>query len=106
MERFQPSADTHGVAIDRTDQDKTDAATAPFGGYWQPAAPQQLEQVRAYGAGIPPGATWQHMLTVPHDPAAVQPRTAANLSREVVLPALHLSCRFDDPCPVSGIWQP
>jgi TPR repeat protein len=114
----------------RPSDDRTDAAAAPFGGYWQPTAPHQPEQVRAYVASIPPGlyrpgepferlrfpdgngqgqisgVIWQRMLTVPHDQAAVQPKVAANLSREVVPPEPHMSCRFDAPCPVAGIWQP
>jgi TPR repeat protein len=114
----------------RPSDDKTDAAEAPFGGYWQPTAPHQSEQVRAYVSSIPPrlyrpgepferlrypdgagqgqitGLIWQRMLTVRHDQGEVAPKTAAGLSREVARPEPHVSCRFDAHCPVSGIWQP
>lgn len=114
----------------RQAEEKTNAAHAPVGGYWQPTAPHESEQVRAHLASISPGAyqlgeafdkiafpenssrgpipgvIWQRLLTVRRNDKAVAPQAAAGLSQEVVRPEPHVACRAGTACPVTGIWQP
>lgn len=111
-------------------EEKTSASHAPVGGYWQPTAPQQAEHVRAHLASIPPGAyqigeafdkiafpdnagigpipgvIWERLLTVRRNHKAVEPRSAAGLTQEIVRHEPYVSCRASTECPVTGIWQP
>ena len=100
----------------------SDAASAPFSAYWQPAPGQGLTQpARLVHAGVafrhfdvPDAAgtsrygsvTWERCLTIRHNHGAVEPRAARGLLREVARPEPWLSCACAQACPVSGVWQP
>ena len=108
----------------------TDALQAPFASYWQPTAPQENAEVRAFLNTIPPGLyhkgesfeqpryptgtgtrvisniVWQRVLTVRNNGGAVAPRAAAKLAREVVRPQPHMDCDGHKNCPRTGTWQP
>jgi len=114
----------------RPSDDKTIEAEALFTGYWQAAAPNELEQVQAWLANIPPGLyrsgeafnlprypqdmgsraiqglVWQHFLTIRHNHGAVEPLAAAGMTREVVFVEAHRACDARTPCPSTGTWQP
>jgi uncharacterized protein len=100
----------------------SDAPTAPFSAYWQPAAGQGLtEPARLFGedeafrhfnvldadgkSRYGP-VTWEQCLTIRYNHGAVEPRAARGLLREVARPEPLLSCACDLVCPVSGVWQP
>jgi hypothetical protein len=115
---FQPIAET------------TDAAQAPVASYWQPTAPHEAAEVRAFLAGIAPGLygkgeafeqprypsdmgskavdgiIWQRVLTARNDSGAVAPRTALRLSRQVARLAPPVECDGNKTCPYTGTWQP
>jgi hypothetical protein len=115
---FRPVADT------------TDATQAPVASYWQPTAPQEAAEVRAFLAGIAPGLygkgeafeqprypsdvgtktieriVWQRVLTVRNNGGAVAPRTALRLSRQVARPAPQVECNGNKECRITGTWQP
>ena len=100
----------------------SDAASAPFSAYWQPAQGQGLTQpARLVHAGVAfrhfdvadaagksryGGVTWEQCLTIRHNHGAVEPRAARGLLREVARPEPWLSCTCAQACPVSGVWQP
>ncbi|OEZ68823.1 hypothetical protein JAB5_47140 [Janthinobacterium sp. HH103] len=100
----------------------SDAPTAPFSAYWQPAAGQDLtEPARLFSEGEAfrhfsvldadgnsryGPVTWEQCLTIRHNHGAVEPRTVQGLLREVARPEPLLSCVCDQVCPVSGVWQP
>lgn len=111
-------------------KETTNALQAPVAGYWQPTAPQEAAEVRAFLADIAPGLygkgeafaqpripdgmgskaiagiVWQRVLTVRNDGGAVAPRTALRLSREVARLAPLVECAGNKTCPVTGTWQP
>jgi hypothetical protein len=111
-------------------QETTDALQAPVAGYWQPTAPREAGEVRAYLATIPPGqygkgeafdqprftdsmgarpipgVLWQRILTVHNDAGAVAPRTALRLSRQVARIEPPVACDGHKACPRTGTWQP
>lgn len=111
-------------------KETTDAPQAPVAGYWQPTAPQESAEVRAFLAGIAPGLygkgeafeqprfpdgmgskaiagiVWQRVLTVRNDGGAVAPRTALRLSREVPRLGPPVECAGNKTCPITGTWQP
>jgi len=111
-------------------KETTDAVQAPVAGFWQPTAPQEAPEVRAFLAGIAPGlygkgeafeqprlpndmgskaiagVIWQRVLTVRNDGGAVAPRTALRLSRQVARLAPAVECVSDKACPITGTWQP
>lgn len=115
---FRPVAETTGARL------------APFASYWQPTAPQDSADVRAFLSRIAPGLyakgedfdqpqypngmgtreipglVWQRVLTVRNNGSAVAPRTALRLSREVARPTPHMDCNSHQTCPVTGTWQP
>jgi hypothetical protein len=108
----------------------TDALQAPFASYWQPTAPKESAEVRAFLATIPPGLysrgepfeqprypsgtgkgtiagiVWQRVLTVHNNGGMVAPRTALRLSRQVPRLALPMECSGNKVCPITGTWQP
>jgi hypothetical protein len=108
----------------------TDAVQAPVAGYWQPKAPQEAGEVRAFLATIPPGLygkaetfeqprytngtgsraitglLWQRVLTMHNDGGAVAPRTALRLSRQVPRLDPPVSCAGGKACSRTGTWQP
>ena len=100
----------------------SDAPTAPFSAYWQPAAGQGLteparllrkgEEFRHFSVLDANGktrygpVTWEQCLTIRHNHGAVEPRAMHGLLREVTRPEPWLSCACDQACPVSGVWQP
>ena len=100
----------------------SDAPTAPFSAYWQPAAGQGLteparllrkgEEFRHFSVLDAAGktrygpVTWEQCLTIRHNHGAVEPRAARGLLREVARPEPLLSCACGQACPVSGVWQP
>ena len=100
----------------------SDAASAPFSAYWQPAQGQGLTQpARLVHAGVAfrhfdvadaagksryGGVTWEQCLTIRPNHGAVEPRAARGLLREVARPEPWLSCACGQACPVSGVWQP
>ena len=100
----------------------SDAASAPFSAYWQPAQGQGLTQpARLVHAGVAfrhfdvpdaagksryGGVTWEQCLTIRHNHGAVEPRAARGLLREVTRPEPLLICTCAQACPVSGVWQP
>lgn len=108
----------------------TDAVQAPFASYWQPTAPREAAEVRTFLATIPPGLygkgetfdqpryhsdagakvipgiVWQRVLTVRNNGGAVEPRTAARLSRQVARPTPYIECSSTKACPITGTWQP
>ena len=100
----------------------SDAPTAPFSAYWQPAAGQGLteparlfrkgEEFRHFSVLDADGksrygpVTWEQCLTIRHNHGAVEPRAAHGLLREVARPEPLLSCACGQACPVSGVWQP
>lgn len=108
----------------------TGAAQAPVASYWQPTAPQEAAEVRAFLAGIPPGLygkgeafeqprfpngmelkasdgiVWQRVLTVRNDNGAVTPRTALRLSRQVTRLEPPAECNGNKECRITGTWQP
>ena len=100
----------------------SDAPSAPFSAYWQPAAGQGLtEPARLFGEGEAfrhfsvldvagksryGPVTWEQCLTIRHNHGAVEPRAARGLLREVARPSPWLSCACGQACPVSGVWQP
>ena len=100
----------------------SDAPTAPFSAYWQPAAGQDLtEPARLFGEGEAfrhfstldadgnsryGPVTWEQCLTIRHNHGAVEPRAVQGLLCEVARPEPLLSCACDQACPVSGVWQP
>jgi hypothetical protein len=108
----------------------TDAAQAPVASYWQPTAPHEAAEVRAFLASIAPGLygkgeafeqpryqssmglkaidgiVWQRVLTVRNDSGAVAPRTALRLSRQVTRPAPQVECNGNEECRITGTWQP
>lgn len=103
---------------------------APFASYWQPTAPKESAEVRAFLATIPPGLysrgeafeqpgypngtgtgtiagiVWQRVLTVHNNGSIVAPRTALRLSRQVPRLLPPVECRGNKVCPVTGTWQP
>lgn len=111
-------------------KETTDALQAPVAGYWQPTAPQEAAEVRAFLAGIAPGlygkgetfegprfpdnmgskaiagVVWQRVLTVRNDSGAVAPRTALRLSRQVPRLDPPMECAGNKACPITGTWQP
>jgi len=111
-------------------KETSDALQAPVAGYWQPTAPQQAADVRTFLAGIAPGLygkgkafeqprfpgktgsnaiygiVWQRVLTVRNDGGAVAPRTAARLSRQVIVPEPRLVQDGNKTCSRTGTWQP
>lgn len=111
-------------------KETTDGLHAPVAGYWQPTAPQDAADVRAFLASIAPGLygkgeafeqprqpdgmgskiitgiVWQRVLTVRNDGGAVAPRTALRLSRQVPSLAPSVECVGNKVCPVTGTWQP
>ncbi|AQR70416.1 hypothetical protein BZG29_20430 [Janthinobacterium sp. LM6] len=100
----------------------SDAPTAPFSAYWQPAQGQGVtEPARLFGEGEEfrhfsmldaagksryGPVTWEQCLTIRHNHGAVEPRAARGLLREVARPEPLLSCACGQACPVSGVWQP
>lgn len=108
----------------------TDALQAPFASYWQPMAPKESAEVRAFLATIPPGlysrgeafeqprypggtgkgtiagVVWQRVLTVHNNNGMVAPRTALRLSRQVPRLAPPVECSGNKVCPITGAWQP
>jgi hypothetical protein len=108
----------------------TDALQAPVASYWQPTAPHEAAEVRAFLATIAPGlygkgeafeqprypsgmglkatagVVWQRVLTVHNDGGAVAPRTALRLSRQVARPAPQVECNGNKACAITGTWQP
>lgn len=108
----------------------TDAVHAPFSSYWQPTAPHEAAEVRTFlatiapglygkgeafdqprypsgaGAKVIPGVVWQRVLTLRNNGGAVEPRTAARLSRQVARPTPNIECDSNKACPVTGTWQP
>ena len=108
----------------------TDAPQAPFASYWQPTAPKESAEVRAFLATIPPGLysrgeafeqprypsgtgkgtiagiVWQRVLTVHNNGGMVAPRTALRLSRQVPRLASPVECSGNKVCPITGTWQP
>jgi hypothetical protein len=108
----------------------TDALQAPFASYWQPTAPKESAEVRAFLATIPPGlysrgeafeqprypsgtgkgtiagVVWQRVLTVHNNGGMVAPRTALRLSRQVPRLSTPVECSGNKVCPVTGTWQP
>lgn len=111
-------------------KETTDALQAPVAGYWQPTAPQESAEVRAFLASIGPGLygkgeafeqlrfqngaetrtiagiVWQRVLTVRNDGDAVTPRTALRLSRQVARLVPQVECEGDKACGITGTWQP
>lgn len=111
-------------------KETSDADKAPVGGYWQPTAPHEAPEVRAFLKSIPPGLygkgeafelqhdpranaakplrgiLWQRVLTVHNNGGAVEPRTAMRLSRQVTRPEPQRQCESHEACPVTGTWQP
>jgi len=116
--------------IFRPIEETTAALQAPVAGYWQPTAPQEAAEVRAFLAGIAPGLygkgeafeqprfpdgmgskvitgiVWQRVLTVRNDGGAVAPRTALRLSRQVPRLDPPVECAGSKACPITGTWQP
>lgn len=116
--------------IFRPIEETTAALQAPVAGYWQPTAPQEAAEVRAFLAGIAPGLygkgeafeqprfpdgmgskvitgiVWQRVLTVRNDGGAVAPRTALRLSRQVPRLDPPVECTGNKACPITGTWQP
>jgi hypothetical protein len=108
----------------------TDAPQAPFASYWQPTAPKESAEVRAFLATIPPGLysrgeafeqprypsgtgrgaiagiVWQRVLTVHNNGGMVAPRTALRLSRQVPRLSPPVACSGNKVCPITGTWQP
>lgn len=108
----------------------TDALQAPFASYWQPTAPKESAEVRAFLATIPPGLysrgeafeqprypsgtgrgaiagiVWQRVLTVHNNGGMVAPRTALRLSRQVPRLSPPVECSGNKVCPITGTWQP
>jgi hypothetical protein len=115
---FRPVAETTG------------APQAPFASYWQPTAPQEAAEVRAFLTTIPPGlysrgetfeqprypsgtgtrtiagVVWQRVLTVHNNGGIIAPRTALRLSRQVPRLAPQVEINGDKACPITGTWQP
>lgn len=111
-------------------KEATDSLQAPVAGYWQPTAPHEAAEVRAFLAGIAPGLygkgeafeqprfpdgmgskvitgiVWQRVLTVRNDGGAVAPRTALRLSRQVPRLDPPVECAGNKACPITGTWQP
>lgn len=111
-------------------RETAEALQAPFSSYWQPTAPHESAEVRAFLNTIPPGLyqkgepfeqlrypsgsgtgaipriVWQRVLTVRNNHGAVAPRAAEGLARQVAPPRAHLDCAPGTPCPVTGTWQP
>ena len=110
---------------------ETSSATeAPFASYWQPTAPRESVEVREFlgtiapglyrkgetfeqphypigtGTGVIAGIVWQRVLTVRNNGGAVAPRTAARVSRQVVLPEPRIVQDGDENCSHTGTWQP
>jgi len=114
----------------RAIKETTEALQAPVAGYWQPTAPNEAADVRSFLAGITPGLygkgeafeqprflgeagpkaiagiIWQRVLTIHNDGGAVAPRTAARLSRQVIVPEPRLVHDGNQNCPRTGTWQP
>jgi hypothetical protein len=110
--------------------DKTTDQQAPVSGYWQPAAPGQVDSVRAMLARVEPGLyrtgetfdrfmspnieerapipglVWERWETIRHNHGAVDPLAAAGLTREVPCPEVLVACSGKQVCPASGTWQP
>jgi len=110
--------------------ENTDALQAPFASYWQPTAPKESAEVRAFLATIPPGLysrgeafeqprypsgtgrgaiagiVWQRVLTVHNNGGMVAPRTALRLSRQVPRLAPPVECSGNKVCSITGTWQP
>lgn len=108
----------------------TNAAEAPVESYWQPTAPRERVEVRIFlntiapglyrkgetfeqphypsgtGTGAIAGIAWQRVLTVRNNGGAVAPRTAARLSRQVMLPEPRIVQDGDGSCSHTGTWQP
>ena len=108
----------------------TDALQAPVASYWQPLAPQEAAEVRAflatiapglYGKGeafeqprvpngaawkVVPGVLWQRVITVRNDAGMVAPRTALRLSRQVARLQPQVQCDGNKTCQRTGTWQP
>jgi hypothetical protein len=110
--------------------EKTADSRAPVSGYWQPAAPEQAEPIRAMLARVDPGlyrtdeafdrfmspntedrnpisgVVWERWETIRHNHGAVNPLAAAGLTREVPCPEVLVACSGEQVCPTSAIWQP
>ena len=100
----------------------SNAPTAPFSAYWQPAQWQGLTEparlfrkgeefrhfsvIDADGKSRYGGVTWEQYLTIRHNHGAVEPRAVHGLLRQVARPEPWLSCACGQACPVSGVWQP
>lgn len=109
----------------------TAETTAPFGGYWQPAAGDHSEPQRGALLATPPALyqpgelfdrvhaqgmdgshatvsnlTWIHFRTVRNDAGAVVPPVVRGRTRETAPLSTASVCRAEDRCPVSGTWQP
>jgi hypothetical protein len=111
-------------------QETTEARQAPVSSYWQPTAPEESAEVRAFLATIPPGLyqkgepfvrpnyrsgseiraiqhlVWQRVITIRNNGGAVAPRAAATLAREVTPPEPPVQCDGHTRCPQTGTWQP
>jgi hypothetical protein len=110
--------------------DKTTEQHAPMSGYWQPAAPEAADSVRAMLARVEPGLyrageardrfmspiiedrnpisvlVLERWVTIRHNHGAVDPLAAAGLTREAPYPEVLVACTGEQACPASGIWQP
>jgi hypothetical protein len=110
--------------------DKTAERQAPMSGYWQPAAPDQAQPIRAMLACVEPGlyrvgeafdrfmspnkedrnpisgVVWERWETIRHNHGAIDPRAAAGLTRAVPCPDVLVACSGEQACPATGIWQP
>jgi hypothetical protein len=134
----QPTAasqytDRHFLDADfklRPTGDKTTEQQAPMSGYWQPAAPDQAQPIRAMLACVEPGLyrvgeafdrfmspdkedrnpisglVWERWEAIRHNHGAIDPLAAAGLTREVPCPEVFVACSGEQACPASGIWQP
>ncbi|WP_308925464.1 tetratricopeptide repeat protein [Janthinobacterium sp. J1-1] len=100
----------------------SDAPSAPFSTYWQPAPGQCLTEparlfrkgeefrhfsvIDADGKSRYGGVTWEQYLTIRHNHGAVEPRAVHGLLCQVARPEPWLSCNCGQACPASGVWQP
>lgn len=107
-----------------------DGNVAPFEGYWRPVEPVTLKPIETYASGLvpilyqrgqafsqqlkrpirdhkaSPSVRWEYWITTRPAANPVAPPSAKGNTRDLAIQYPQLSCTTDEPCPVTGTWQP